>query len=318
MNEEFSRWLEINYPSHPIDSPYWATAGGQVALEQLYQYWQANHTDTAWTDEQLAEYQAYLDFLATAQGRGFPVPADIDDYFENRDTWQTEMGETTGWTADQKWAYDRYQDYAKQYGDPSDWYPTDIKDYFDNKDVAEEQLYEWQQAASVDYQRYRDFLNQRDPGEYYYPSLDDFVSNYDQAMQQIGQWEGLWQEDEAKRELQEQRYEESMAERYRPEVQYNPAFYQKMEAIQGESVYYEDWMKRLYPELRQRFEATQPRPVGYPSLGEAREAAEQTEKDWGGWLQQQDLKQEFYGQAPYMRGERPAVYAPRLRQVAYG
>lgn len=43
---------------------------------------------TFYTYEQRAEYRAYHRFLATPEGRGFPRPKDMDDYFANREKWR--------------------------------------------------------------------------------------------------------------------------------------------------------------------------------------------------------------------------------------
>jgi len=46
---------------------------------------------------------------------------------------------------------------------------------------------------------------------------------------------------------------------------------------------------------------------------------QQTEQGWSGFLEKERLRlrEEFMKQSPYQRGERPGVYAPRLRTVAF-
>jgi len=292
-----------------------------------------------WTPEQIVEYNYYLNFLKTYQGANYPWPTSIDDYFANLDKWKKEYPPSDGngeeppeeepteeWTSTQKKAYERYKNYAALYRDPDDVYFEAIKDFFDNYEVANEQLGEWETEASGEYQQYRDLASYREPGDFYTTTLDDFVTNYDRAQRQQDAWMGRYTEAETRQQEADEYYDwsrqrsyESAQEAYQPSPQYSPAFYKQQEALGGESVYYQNWMTDMFPELSRRFEATQPKQVGYPTREEQRAAEAQLEQGFGQYLtgEQADLYQEFYGQTPYMRGERPSVYQPRLRQVSY-
>ena len=175
----------------------------------------------AYSDAQIAEYNAYIKFIGTSGGQGFPVPRDIRDYFAHLEEW---MGQVTPvpspeWTTPQKAAYDRYQMYGDLYGDTDDWYARDIKDFFDNYDVAGEQLDEWINEASRDYRDYLDLGNWRKPGEWYAVDLDDFVANYDQSQGQQDSWKGLEMAD-IDRAGRAQRAAAAGRVTYRPEVKY--------------------------------------------------------------------------------------------------
>ena len=283
----------------------------------------------AYTDAQIAEYNAYLLFLRTPEGQGYPVPSSMVDYFTHLDEWSGGTSpETpdTEWSASQNAAYERYKMYSALYREPNDFYARTIQNFFDNYDVAGEQLNEWESDASAEYQQYRDYVGYRWQGEWYAGSLDDFVTNYTHAQKQIDKWitaYGTAQTEQAEQDayydVQRARSDEAAREAYRPEVQYGPAFYQKQEALGGESVYYQDWMRNMFPELQRRFQATQPAPVGYPTRAEARTAAGQTAEKWGQYLgvQAPELREEFYSQKPWDRGERPQYYQPPVRQVSY-
>lgn len=274
----------------------------------------------AYTNAQIAEYNAYLVFLRTPEGQGFPVPSDMADYFTHVDEWSGGgVPPETEWSVAQKSAYERYKMYSALFREPTDFYARNIQNFFDNYDVANEQLDEWQTEASRDYQEYRDLAGYRKPGDLYYPSLDDFIVHYNQAQEQQDIWLGLYETAQTEQGQLDEYYEQQRQEAFRPDVQYGPAFYQRQEALKGESVYYQSWMRNMFPELQRRFQATQPRPVGYPTRGEARAAAGETEKVWEQYLdvQKPKLRQEFYGQRPWDRGERPRYYQQRLRQVSY-
>jgi len=276
-----------------------------------------------WTDAQIAEYNNYLDFLQTTEGKDFPHPKDIADYYANVETWKEEWGIDTipeyEWTMPQKSAYERYKMYADLYGDPEDWYAEDIKTFFDNYDIANEQLDEWETEATREYSQYKNLGSYREPKDWYAADLDDFVANWEQAQTQQDTWLTQYEEDQVRQQQQEEYYDWQRQTAYKPDVQYDPAFYKRQEALQGESIYYQNWMREMFPELQQRFEATQPQIAGYPTLGESEAAKAQTEQAWEQYLygQTPELREEFYSQPPSQRGEYPQYYAQRLRQVSY-
>ena len=294
------------------------------------------------TAEQIAEYNAYLAFLRTYPGRNHPWPTSLEHYFENKDEWATrDYGEqppdnggdggngeepTEEWTSAQRKAYERYKNYAALYKDPDDYYAPTINDYYGNYDVANEQLTEWETEASREYQQYRDLASHREPGDFYTTNQDDFVNNYDRAQRQQDVWMGRYTEYETRQQEVDEYYDwsrgrayESAQEAYRPSPQYDPALYKQREALEGESVYYQNWMTDMFPELKRRFEATQPKQVGYPTREEQRAAEAQLEQGIGQYLtaEQEALRQEFYEQRPWDRGERPHIYQPKLRQLSY-
>jgi len=72
---------------------------------------------------------------------------------------------------------------------------------------------------------------------------------------------------------------------------------------------YRDWFASRYPSLAKRFQSTLPKET----------TPEEAEKTWVGWLERQKpkLKEEFYAKPEWERGERPSVFAPRIKTVEF-
>jgi len=110
----------------------------------------------------------------------------------------------------------------------------------------------------------------------------------------------------------------------RPDVEYTPAVEELRTSFEGElpqTEYWRDWFNSRYPRLVQEFQATLPKfeRKYYPGLG-PEEASEKIKESWAARLKalKPQLKEEYYKQSPYQRGERPSVYAPRIQKVGFG
>ena len=79
------------------------------------------------------------------------------------------------------------------------------------------------------------------------------------------------------------------------------------------------YVESQYPSLQARYEAGLPRLTGYPTREEARAEAARREAGFKGWLtgQTPGIYQEYMGQRPTERGERPYMYAPATREVGW-
>jgi hypothetical protein len=294
------------------------------------------------------DYNEYLAFLQTPEGADFPIPDDIWDYYVHAKEWAEMMGaeeipdygpQLPGeyYTDEQLKQWERYQYLEYRYRDSGDWVATDIDDFYAHQDLAQQQMAEWEEDAAKaekewtedeqrEWQEYKDLSSYREPGDWVANDIADFYDNYDKAKGQEDIWLERYSEDQTRIEASEEytdwareRSRYAAEETYTEEARYDPAFYQEMEALQGESVYYQDWMYEIYPRLRAEFEATQPRERGYYTREEARTAAAQTEAEWTAWLsgKMPELEEEFYSYRPEHRGERPGAFQPSLRQVSW-
>lgn len=91
------------------------------------------------------------------------------------------------------------------------------------------------------------------------------------------------------------------------EPSYMPAF--EMAGVEGTEPW-RAWFESRYPTLLRQFKATLPR-EGMP--------AERAEASWVEWLKKRtpELREQWQRLSPYQRGERPSVYAPRIRTVKW-
>lgn len=91
------------------------------------------------------------------------------------------------------------------------------------------------------------------------------------------------------------------------EPSYMPAF--EMAGVEGTEPW-RAWFESRYPTLLRQFKATLPR-EGIPT--------ERAEASWVEWLEKRtpELREQWQRLSPYQRGERPAVYAPRIRTVGF-
>lgn len=108
---------------------------------------------------------------------------------------------------------------------------------------------------------------------------------------------------------------------YTPQPRYEPALEELRESYKGEVPQTENWMdwfRSKYPRLMEQFEAKLPRqePVSYE---QSKVIEAQTEKSWADFLKSRksQLKEEYYKQTPYMRGERPSAFAPRITSIRF-
>lgn len=247
------------------------------------------------TPEQQAEYEQYIAFLQANPGSNFPVPTSIDDYYANRDTWIAQITTPTETTPpaperteEEEREYSTFRRYASAYGEPGDWYPRTEDDYFANWDVAQDQIEIWERREQ-DAERKR-MESERRSDEAYQAAL-----------------QSRW------------RAEEAAAESYRPEPEYDKSFFQWFEEQGTKPMPLQNWMESMYGKLIRQFEATRPTPHGYPTRDIARRAGETETAALLQWLPEQEEKitESYYLQSPRMRGETPALFAPKIRSVNF-
>ena len=269
------------------------------------------------TAQQKADYKDYLAFIKQYPELGLPVPKDIRDFVENQEKWanefvppeepgpkEPELGEPGyKYTDEQNREFNTYRRYASAYGDPKDWYPISIDDYFKNHDVALEQQKEWkaEETTKAEEQAERE-AKQAEYGKW-------ALSPEEQAERREESYQaGL----EAKA-----RTEYARQEAYGETPRYQEPFVAWLATQGDKSMALQNYIESKYPSLRTQYEATQQRLTGYPTRERARAEAGRRETGFEAWLSTQlpAVEEEFWGQPPARRGERPAAYAPRMRHI---
>jgi len=278
---------------------------GYLISQGIYPPWRGGETDTlpepegGYTEDQQAEYEAYLEYLKENPDSGLPTPKDIDDYFKNRDSWiedytppeeiEGETEEKREYTDEEKREYNTWKNYAYTYGDPDDWYALDIDDYFKNKNLADEQLTEWQ-GREAEEKQYE-------------------LSPEEQARRQQESYDYTqWARSQA---------EYGAQEAYAETPEYAQSFTEWFGTKGTKSQPLQSFIEGMFGKLKTQYEATQPREIGYPTREEARAEAARREAGFEAWLPTQtpELEKQFWAQSPYERGERPGTFAPRIRSV---
>ena len=239
-------------------------------------------TPTTYTEEQQLDYQNYLDFLKTKEGKtwAWPTPTSIDDYFANVEKWATRVTET------QEREFNEWSRYASRYGDVTDWYPNDFENWLANYSTAQEQLQSWKQEHGV---------AETEQTEY-----DEYVK-----------------EQRAYAEETRVRQEYAAQEAYREQPMYSETFTKWIQGQSDTSQALQAYIKGQYPSLQAEYEAGAGRLTGFPTREEARTEAERRESGWQSWLSQRmpETEQEYYTQRPTERGERLWMQAPAIRTV---
>ena len=290
---------------------------------------------------QIAEYEAYLEFIGNNPDAGFPVPRDIDDYFERRDEWEKEYAppppppeeeappseevppgeepppreevppgeevppEEAEYSDEDYREYYTYRNYASAYGDPSDWYPLNIADYFANWDISQEQLTEWKAEETAKATERTEYEQEREEAKQY------DLSPLESALRRQESYEyGKWARAQSKYGAQEA---------YRETPEYGKQLYGWLGGQEPKSEPLQQWMRAMFPTFQREYEAGLPRLTGFPTREAARTEATKREAGLEQWLgaQESALEERFYMQRPYERGERPSLFAPRLREVSY-
>jgi len=278
-----------------------------------------------YNDDQIREYYTYRNYASAYGDLRDWYPNDIEDYFKNYDVAQEQLNEwkqeekdqeKPTYTDAQNREYNTYRRYASAYGDPNDWYTLDIKDYFDNYDLAREQLTKWQQEE----------IDKGVKQTEYEAEQTKQKAEYEAKQAEYEKW-ALSPEEQARR--REEGYQSALESRARAEYaareaygeapEYRTSFSNWLQTQGSQSQYLKDYIENKYPSLRTQYEATQPRLTGYPTREEARAEAERREAGFKAWLPAQlpTVEAEFWGQAPAQRGERPQVYNPRSRYIAW-
>ena len=278
-----------------------------------------------YNDDQIREYYTYRNYASAYGDPKDWYPNDIDDYFKNYDVAQEQLNEWTQeekdqekptYTDAQNREYNTYKRYASAYGDPNDWYALGVKDYFDNYDTAQTQLTKWQQEE----------IDKGVKQTEYEAEQTKQKAEYEAKQAEYEKW-ALSPEEQARR--REEGYQSALESRARAEYarqeaygeapEYQKPFSQWLQTQGDQSQYLKDYIESKYPSLRTQFTATQPRLTGYPTRERARAEAERREAGFKAWLPVQlpTVEAEFWGQAPAQRGERPQVYNPRSRYIAW-
>lgn len=290
------------------------------------------------TQEQIDDYDAYLEFLKTKEGSYWPTPKDIDDFLTN---W-------TSWSREKEREFAIWMDYFNAYGKTGDWRPVDKDDYFANYDKAQGFLTLWQQKAQEkeadytdeqkhDYYQYKDYRDKfSELGDKTALDIADYFENYNQYQQQLVGWQQqeaevseheLSPEEKAQREAQRwereqlgwERSDYAAKEAYRETPMYGETFTAWL-GEQGQfSGALEKYTESRYPSLRSRFEAGMPRQTGFPTREEARSEAAKRERGFQAWLSGETpgIYQDYMSQRPAERGERLWMQAPNVRGLKW-
>ena len=293
-----------------------------------------------YSQEWVENYTGYLEFLKTDTGKNFPVPKDIGDYVSNYDEWQNNWNfYQQGFTQDQIDSFNAFQAFGSKYGNLEDYTPKDLADYLANYDQAQQQLEAWRTEAGPEATGFldnqiREFYDFKayqsqygEAGDWKPVDIGDFFTNYDQAQQQLGVWQQMAGEveqyavdpAEAARRREESYAEGRVAagERYRETPQYGQQFTQWLKGQEEAGGALEEFYEREFSSLRSEFQATQPRPTGFPTPEAARAEAGRREQAWTGWLGEMtpEIEQRYYAQRPAERGERLWMQAPTMRSI---
>jgi hypothetical protein len=241
-----------------------------------------------YTQAQLDNYNDYLAFLKTKDGKNWPVPKDIADFLAHMDEWAGNAEYySRGYTEEQLREFNTFKRYASAYGELTDWFPTNIEDWLANPDKAQKQLDIWKQ-------KYGTALEEEAGAEKY----------------------ALTPEEAARRREEgytEERY--AAKERYGETPMYPEAFANWRKEQSDMSGALLEYIQSEYPSLRAEFEAGLPRLTGYETREEARAEATKRESGFAAWLSEEtpEIYQEYMGQRPAERGERYYVQAPTTR-----
>ena len=246
-------------------------------------------TGAEYTQQQRDDYDDYLAFLQTPDGKKFPTPKDIADYLTNREQWIADYDYyLRGYTEEQLREFNTWKRYASTYGDLTDWFPNNIDDWLTHYDTAQEQLAKWQQEHGTALE-------------------EEEVSEAEQA-----------EEDKYRQEQREKAayYEQ---ERYTAAPEYQPRLQQWLDEKLEESRAFELFSEKQYPSLVSKFKLTQPELTGYSTREEARTEKARREQKFAAWLPGQvpGLKQEYWGQRPTERGERLYMQSPNVRELSW-
>ena len=242
-----------------------------------------------YTQQQQDDYDDYLAFLQTADGKNFPAPKDISDYLTNREQWIADFDYyARGYTEEQLREFNTWKRYASAYGDLTDWFPNNIDDWLANPDKAQKQLAIWQQEHGTALE-------------------EEEVSEAEQA-----------EEDKYRQEQREKAayYEQ---ERYTEAPMYPETFTAWLNQQGQFSGALEKYVESQYPSLRSQFESQAGRLTGKPTREEARAEASRREAGFQAWLggEVPGLKQEYWGQRPDVRGERFYMQSPNVRELRW-
>jgi len=246
-------------------------------------------TGAEYTQQQQDDYDDYLAFLQTADGKNFPTPKDISDYLTNREQWIADYDYyLRGYTEEQLREFNTWKRYASTYGDLTDWFPNNIDDWLANPDKAQKQLAIWQQEHGTALE-------------------EEEVSEAEQT-----------EEDKYRQEQREKAayYEQ---ERYTEAPMYPETFTAWLNQQGQFSGALEKYVESQYPSLRSQFEAGMPRQTGFPTREGARTEAARREAGFQAWLggEVPELEQKYWGQRPGERGERPYMQSPNIRELGW-
>ncbi|MCJ7805897.1 hypothetical protein MUP46_04630 [Patescibacteria group bacterium] len=286
-----------------------------------------------------ASYDKYLAYIKTHQS--WPTPKDINDYLAHRNLWEAN-GDfyDAGFNDTQIQNYNAFQGFASKYGNLNDWYPENIADYLENYDKAQQQLNTWRQEAGPEaagftddqireFNAFKDYASQYGKaGEWFPVDIGDFFANYDKAKGQLTTWQqqaGAVEEyeltpEEAARRREEsyQRSQVAAGEAYHETPMYSETFAKEIQQWAGSmSGALRGFAENQFPSLRAKYEAGVGQMKGYSTPEEARAEAARRASGFEAWLPKQvpELKQQYYEQRPYARGERYQEQSPTLRAV---
>jgi len=105
---------------------------------------------------------------------------------------------------------------------------------------------------------------------------------------------------------------------YQPRPRYEPAYWERWRGLEAAPPR-KDWFESMFGTMVRRFEAQLPTEKGYETREKAAERAEEIESMWAKRLEEQKgaMREEFWSYKPTQRGERPTIFQPRVKTVAF-
>jgi len=185
---------------------------GKLSDEEINKYWDLYNLQD--------EYNAYMAYIEEHSGEGFPIPKNLEDYYNNKDRWAEERareeGEPSAPTQEQIGEYHNYLDYIKAHPDADLTTPFDIYDYLEHRDEwapswMEGEPTPWPEVPEPyysdeevrEYATYQNYASRfGDPDDWHPVDIEDYFKNWDIAQEQLGEWKGLDYTPEQQREYQ--------------------------------------------------------------------------------------------------------------------
>jgi len=305
---------------------------GKLSDEEINKFWDLYKLQD--------EYNAYMAYIEEHPDGGFPIPENLEDYYNNKDRWAEEQAqEPSAPTQEQIGEYHNYLDYIKAHPDAELTTPFDIYDYLEHRDEwapswMEEEPTPWPDVPEPYYsdeevREYNTYLDYRsrfgDPDDWRPVDIEDYFRKWDIAQEQLGEWK-TEEQYQLSPEEQARRREESYArsqyaaqEAYHETPEYGESFSNWFGTQGTKSQPLQSFIEGMFGKLQTEYQAGLPTLTGFPTREEARAEAEKRQTGFEAWLPQQipAVEEQFWAQSPRQRWEAPGTFAPRIRTVAF-